>query len=101
MSNVLLFNPCSAEHDDYVRQRIANMIARLSFTHGQLACDDIPTVHAETLGSKRLGEIIAHLSPIKNRISIAKSALRSKFEVLPIKESNPFHLWHRGSVGKY
>ena len=78
MSNVLLFNPNSVEHDRYVCQRIANMITKLSFTHEQFACEKIQPMHVEALDFERLDGIIVHFSPIKNRISIAENGIEAR-----------------------
>ena len=81
MSNALLFDPNSSEHDVYVCQKTADMIANHFFTYEQFHCDRIRTIDARSFDKKRLETLCIHTSPIKNRISIANSGIRAQIGV--------------------
>ena len=81
MSNALLFDPNSSEHDVYVCQKTADMIANHFFTYEQFHCDRIRTIDARSFDEKRLETLCIHTSPIKNRISIADSGIQAQIGV--------------------
>lgn len=78
MSNALLFDPNSFEHDRYVCKKIADMITKQCFTFEQFNCSLIKTIDARSYDDERLKTLCIHASPIRNRIGIGEDGIEAQ-----------------------